>query len=411
MTGLYIHIPFCERKCIYCDFYSLESTELIDRFIDSLCREIRLRAEKLPDELKLVSTLFLGGGTPSLLRPAQMERILTAVGRHFRFTPDAEWSMECNPGTVNAESLGAYREAGFNRLSFGVQSFFADDLQFLTRIHDRSDAIAAIEAARRAGFDNLNIDLMFALPRQTMARWQQNLATAIELETEHISAYSLIFEEGTPLNAMKLRGEVRPSEDEDDAAMYEYTIERLTAAGYEQYEVSNFARPGRRCRHNLLYWQGADYISFGPSAHGYYARRRYWNVRSLKRYSAFIDRGELPEIGAEKLQTLQLMFERAFLELRAAGIRMDAFASEFGFDLLEALGDFVPQIVSAGYVSLRDNRFALTAKGYLLCDALSEKMIYLLEQFSGARWKNCAPPEDNASEKSEHFVPLPVLNS
>lgn len=394
MRGLYIHIPFCEKKCTYCDFYSLETTHLMGGFLNALEREIHLRAPLLSADQKLCSTLFFGGGTPSLMSPAQVERVLEVVAQYYSFTPDAEWTMECNPGTVTRQSLQDYRSLGINRLSFGVQSFFADDLQFLTRIHSPEQAHEAVACARAAGFDNVNIDLIFALPGQTMERWQHNLATAVALDTEHISAYSLIFEEGTPLNAMKLRGEVREADEDIDAAMYEYTMNFLAAKGYRQYEVSNFARAGRECKHNLLYWQGKEYISFGPSAHGYYSGVRYWNARSLTRYSENVQAGKLPVLNSERIEGLSLMFERAFLELRSEGIQVDAFRADFGIDLQVVLQPFLHKVAGEGIVHDNNGRLSLTAKGYQLCDMVTTDVIALIEQHSGQEWVQSVPPVD-----------------
>lgn len=397
MRGLYIHIPFCERKCTYCDFYSLETTHLMGGFLGTLEREIRLRAALLPEEQRRCTTLFLGGGTPSLMSPGQLERLLGVVQEYFTFEPGAEWTMECNPGTVTKESLAGYRALGINRLSFGVQSFFADDLRFLTRIHSPEEAKEAVALARSAGFDNLNIDLIFALPGQTMERWQSNLATAAALGTEHISAYSLIFEEGTPLNAMRLRGEVHEAAEDLDAAMYEYTMNFLTSRGYRQYEVSNFALPGRECRHNLLYWQGREYVSFGPSAHGYIDNVRYWNVRSLSRYTEEITAGRLPVVNSEPIAGTTRLFERAFLELRSEGIRLAAFRTDFDVDLVPVLDPLLRKVSGEDLVVFRDGRLALTPKGFLLCDAITTEVITLLEQHCGTDWTQERPATDAAT--------------
>lgn len=409
MRGLYIHIPFCEKKCTYCDFYSLETTHLMEGFLDALEREIRLRTPLLLPEQRQCSTLFFGGGTPSLMTPAQLERVLRVVAEHYSFAPDAEWTMECNPGTVTRESLQAYRSLGINRLSFGVQSFFADDLHFLTRIHTPEQAHEAVACARAAGFDNVNIDLIFALPNQTMERWKHNLATAVALETEHISAYSLIFEEGTPLNAMKLRGEVREAEEELDATMYDYTMNFLAAQGYRQYEVSNFARVGRECQHNLLYWQGKEYVSFGPSAHGYYSGTRYWNARSLARYCEELQAGVLPVVNSERVEGIALMFERAFLELRSQGIHAENFQADFGVNLHAVLEPFLHKVEGEGIVEWREGRLSLTAKGYQLCDAVTTDVIALIEKHCGQEWNQHAPPVDSAaSELVPPVVPIAI---
>jgi oxygen-independent coproporphyrinogen-3 oxidase len=405
MRGLYLHIPFCSKKCIYCDFYSLESTQHIGAFVETIVQEIRLRSATLSPEQRRVNTVFFGGGTPSLLTVRQMERIINELHKHFQTgSSDAntaensaeitEWTMECNPGTVTVESLKGYKSLGINRLSFGVQSFFASDLEFLSRTHSRSEAVQAVEDARKAGFDNINIDLMFALPNQTLERWQTTIRTALALETEHVSAYSLIFEDGTPLNAMKLRGEVRPQSDDDDAVLYEWTMEAFARHGYEQYEVSNFCKPDKHCRHNTLYWQGEEYVAFGPSAHGYLVHapealhERYWNVRSLKRYSDMIADDILPVVNHEHLGRREQLFERAFLELRSRGIRLTEFERDFALDLCVVLAPLFAKYDGENLLRVQHGRLSLTSRGYVLCDSISADVIAALEDYVGETWEN-----------------------
>lgn len=408
MRGLYVHIPFCEKKCLYCDFYSLETTHHMESFVDTLLREIDLRAAITDTNSRSISTVFFGGGTPSLLAPVQIERITKALSQHFHIEPTAEWTMECNPGTVSTESLAAYRALGINRLSFGVQSFFDDDLAFLTRIHSPAQAKEAVAMARRAGFDNINIDLIFALPGQTIERWKSNIETAVALQTEHISAYSLIFEEGTPLNAMKLRGEVHETDEDTDAEMYDITMNFLSRSGYRQYEVSNFARPGMECRHNLLYWQGREYISFGPSAHGYIGGTRYWNVRSLSRYTDDITKGVLPVVNSERIEGRTRMFERAFLELRAQGIEVAAFQRDFGIDVHSVLRPLFERTAGEDLLAIDSERIALTQKGYRLCDALTTEVIALLEDACGEQWQSIIPATDHAAVEEHSRQPVAI---
>ena len=407
MFGIYVHIPFCEKKCIYCDFYSIERTEHISSFVDTLCNEITLRA-KQSDSYPPATSVFFGGGTPSLLTPVQMERIITVIRNHFAINHDAEWTMECNPGTISHESLCGYRSLGINRLSFGVQSFNESELAFLHRIHSPKQAEEAIALARSAGFDNVNLDVMFALPDQTMDSWKHTLETIIALAPEHVSAYSLIFEEGTPLFTMRQRGTVHEANEENDAEMYEYAINRLAKAGYTQYEVSNFAQSGRECLHNCTYWSGDDYLAFGPSAHGLTGGTRYWNYRSLTRYTELLSSGELPVANSEKLSLHERMFERAFLELRARGIRIHEFQNDFGIDILQALGKELELWESEGLVMQSDGRLKLTSAGYLVCDELSLRTIAALEKAAGAEWEERIFPVEER-EPDEFTYALPVL--
>lgn len=375
MQGLYLHIPFCEKKCVYCDFYSIESTGLIDAFVERLLIELSMRS----DHSASCTSIFFGGGTPSLLTPTQMERILDRVHTCFTIAPNAECTMECNPGTVTLDNLQAYRSLGINRLSFGVQSFNEAELAFLARIHSADDADQAMHLARMAGFDNVNMDLMFALPPQTMESLAYSTDRMLALEPDHISAYSLIFEPGTPLYAQWKKGTVQPHAEEFDAAMYAYVMDRLTGAGYEQYEVSNFARNGRTCRHNLTYWHAEPYIAVGPSAHGLLGNTRYWNHRSLTAWGARIDDGELPQANTEVLDANAQLVEYAFLHLRADGLPVRAFMDRFGLDLRAALQPNLRHWLDAGMMIDTGETLRLTREGYAVCDDITVTVIDALD--------------------------------
>lgn len=371
MLGLYLHIPFCQKKCSYCDFYSIESTEHIDRFVEMLQQEIRLRAARHGGAP--FTSVFFGGGTPSLLRPEDMRTITGLLREVFVFSDDAEWTMECNPGTVTLERLKEYRATGINRLSFGVQSFQASELAFLDRIHDADQAVEAMRLARTAGFDNVNMDLMFAVPGQTMDTLADNLRRMVELQPDHISAYSLIYEQGTPLYADLLKGRVKPLPEETDVEMYNLVITTLRSHGYEQYEVSNFAHPGRRCRHNLTYWHGEPYLAVGPSAHGFIGNSRYWNYRSLTAWTEHVMKGALPEANHEVLSENDLLTEHVFLHLRADGLNPAQTFERFGIDVRAALAPDLGYWIEAGFISDDGRVLSLTSEGYRLCDEISSK--------------------------------------
>ncbi|MCS6809291.1 MAG: radical SAM family heme chaperone HemW [Bacteroidota bacterium] len=383
MLGLYLHIPFCEKKCIYCDFYSVETTDHIADFVQTLQQEIALRACFLSQHQKHYNTVFFGGGTPSLLSAHQLDAIISCLHKHFSFADNAEWTMECNPGTVTRALLNAYRALGINRLSYGVQSFFDEDLVFLSRIHSGVQALDALNMSREAGFENLNIDLMFSLPYQPFDRWQKNVEYAISLGVEHISAYSLIFEHGTPLYSLYKRGQVRPQDEKHEAALYRWTIHTLTAHGYEHYEVSNFAQQGKICRHNCVYWHGQEYVSFGPSAHGYiYTEKgfiRYWNIRGLKRYTDSVRACVLPIANYEVLSLYDRMVERVFLELRSQGIRKQAFYQDFHIDISDALSSVLPEWTHVGLVIDTPEIVRLSPEGYAVCDSITVKVLQLVE--------------------------------
>lgn len=386
MAGLYLHIPFCEKKCIYCNFYSIESMDGRDRFLDALIREIDLRADQLESEGGAPSeyeTVFFGGGTPSLLSPEELAGIFERLRARFTIRENAEITMECNPGALTKEWLTGYRDLGVNRLSFGVQSFHDDELAFLSRIHTAAEAVESIGIARSV-FDNVSLDLIFALPGQTLERWRSNLARGLELGTEHISAYSLVFEEGTRLNVMRISGEVAPAADSLEADMYEETMAFLSGHGFSQYEVSNYARPGRACRHNVGYWERRSYISFGPSAHSYHrapeGERRWANVSSLHAYLGDLDAGMLPVASSELLSSQLVLEEIVFLGLRSGGIILDEFRNAAGVRLEEIAPEKIDRLVADGFARLDRHRLSLTTKGYPFADRFALELIHTAER-------------------------------
>lgn len=373
MPGLYVHIPFCETKCIYCDFYSIESFRDYDRFLSALHSEIALRGRLRPGALRFHS-IFIGGGTPSLLTDVQLGGIIEALHARFEFDPHIEVTVECNPGTVTVEKLRGYRAAGVNRLSFGVQSFHADDLQFLSRIHSAAEAEDAVAMSFAAGIKNVNVDLMFSLPGQTPERWMQNLERARALGTTHLSCYSLTVEQGTPLARMVERGMVGTPPEESDAVLFELTMETLAGWGFRQYEVSNYALPGYESRHNLTYWRHEDYLGFGPSAHSTMHGRRWWNARSLDKYLSLVESHTLPESGGEQLDPDTLRSEYIFLRLRSEGILLPDFKHRFGSDLHADNRAFIDRCIAENILHLEDGRLSLTRKGLLVCDEICAEL-------------------------------------
>jgi oxygen-independent coproporphyrinogen-3 oxidase len=384
VAGLYVHIPFCEHKCIYCDFYSIapqdasrSTDELIGRFLASLRTEIALRAQeerfRVPYE-----TIFFGGGTPSLLSPSSIEQVLTLLADSFRIENGAEITLETNPGTVDLSKLRAFRSAGVNRLSVGVQSFHDDELRFLSRIHSAREAKECLRDACKAGFDNVSLDLIFALPQQTKERWVSNLRQAVELGPKHLSCYSLIVEPNTPLWRMVESRQVSLLDVEEDARLYEHTMEYLAACGYEQYEVSNFARPGYASRHNTNYWNHTNYLGFGPSAHSFWSSsafgsdaRRWWNIANVAGYSERLERGSMPVAGEEQLTIEQLVREEILLGLRSDGIDVAGFRKRYDRDLLVSRRSQIDSLIDSEMATLERGKLRLTAKGYLVCDEIS----------------------------------------
>lgn len=369
-VGIYLHIPFCEKKCFYCDFYSLENHSQRTDFLEALLKEIHMFGENHP--VLKADTIFFGGGTPSLLTPLELESILSALRGTFDISADVEFTMECNPGATDTAYLSEYHSLGVNRLSFGVQSFFDDELSFLSRIHSSREAVEAVSRARKSGFTNVNIDMIYALPGQSRERLLANLRQAVSLETEHISAYSLIVEPGTPLYSAVAKGEIEPSTDSTQAGMYEDVMEFMEDHGYLHYEISNYARRGFECRHNLKYWNAEEYASFGPSAHSYLDGERWWNVSSLANYVAELGESRLPVSAAEKLTSSQLIDEFVLLHLRQGFLNTVDLSHMFS--LVPDPG-FVSEMETAGYCDVNGDTLTLTRRGFTVCDEIAQRLI------------------------------------
>ncbi|HEY3311187.1 MAG TPA: radical SAM family heme chaperone HemW [Anaerolineales bacterium] len=375
-ASLYFHVPFCSHRCAYCDFNTYAGQEeAIPAYVEALCEEIRAVGDAAPD--KHVGTIFFGGGTPSLLRGEQFRKIFESIRRYFEVVPGAETSLEANPGTVTAESLGELRSIGFNRISYGVQSTNPEELRMLERIHSYEDVIDAFTWSRRAGFDNLNFDLIYGLPEQTLERWQQSVRLVSELKPEHISAYALTLEHGTPFGRWAARG-LLPIPDPDLAAsQYEWAAEFLAGKGYEQYEISNWSFPGRQCRHNLQYWRNLDYLGLGAGAHGYASGCRYSNVLRIKTYIERLKQdstGGLPyplspaAVNQHWNSPRDDMQETMMTGLRLTqeGVSGRGFRERFGVEIGEAFGKEIGQLVKLGLLEWADDRLCLTVRGRLL---------------------------------------------
>ena len=372
--SLYVHIPYCQAKCPYCDFNSYASTTWPeDAYAQALLDELRQRISDAPFAGASVATIFFGGGTPSLFQPATIARILDGVAAMCPLAADVEITLEANPGTVERERLAGFRHAGVKRLSFGIQSFQSALLVTLGRIHDPDDARAAIRAARAAGFDDLSLDLIFAVPGGTRTAWEADVAELLRWAPEHVSAYNLTYEPGTPFHALRGRGALRPLDDEDELWMYQHVRGTLAAAGYQQYEISNFAHPGHHARHNQSYWRGIDYVGLGAGAHSYAHApdwgRRWSNERIPERYIAAVGRGDAV-VSRETLSFDTAAAEFMFLGLREReGIDPAGFAQRFG----RPLEDVHPEVAvfrADGFLEERDGRLALSERGLLLADSI-----------------------------------------
>lgn len=373
-SSIYIHIPFCDHKCIYCDFYSLITHDSIQIYLDALKKEIEYFARDFSSGRKF-TTIFLGGGTPSLLAPHQIEEIIYQLKRNFTVSEDAEITLETNPGTVDEKKLKDFLKAGINRISIGIQTFDDEELKFLTRIHNKQTAIETVWLAKEVGFKNISVDLIFNLPKQTKEKWLLNLQTAISLPINHLSAYSLILERGTILNKLVLDKKVTLQDEDYDAELYELTIDFLTRNNFIQYEVSNFALNGFECRHNLAYWKHKDYLGFGTSAHSFVNGKRWWNYSSLKFYMEAVLKKGNAVIGEEILSKQQMKEEYIMLALRSNGLNVNEFNQKFGLDWYKKKEHQIKTYLENELLISRNDKLVLTPKGYVVCDEIVTNFI------------------------------------
>ena len=369
--SIYIHVPFCAKKCAYCDFASFSGREADwGRYFDEIMAEIRLWSEMtdfgLLSEKYRIKTLFIGGGTPTLVDAGYIEKTIDACRRIAPFEPGAEITAEGNPGTLTPGKLAAYRRAGVNRLSLGAQSFDEGLLRSLGRIHTAGQIGEAVTMAREAGFDNINLDLMYALPGQGMDQWTDALDAAIVLGVEHLSAYSLIVEPGTPMAARVASGAATVPDDDAVNAMQRQAIARLDAAGYRRYEISNYARPGRECRHNLVYWNRGDYLGLGCAAHSLLGGRRFHNPESLDDYLAGVRRQD------EVRLTLQdEMEETLMLSTRTVrGLDLAAWENAYGAPFERGREAAIGRLEKGGLIEIGGGHLRLTTRGMEVQDAV-----------------------------------------
>lgn len=366
-AGIYIHIPFCRSRCSYCDFATgMYESDLARRYVDALVNEIaRWREVTQPRE---VDTIYFGGGTPSLLEPAQIERLLQAIHSRFRIDARAEVTMEMNPGELPLTRLHEFRSLGINRASFGAQTFDDRELKQLGRTHSSEDIRTTFAQLREAGFQNINFDLIAGLPEQTLAGWQRNLDQALALKPEHLSLYLLDVHEGTPL-ADQIRRGTRLTPDDDLAAeMYRLIIDRVGVVGYEHYEISNFCRPGFESRHNSKYWNGAAYYSFGCSAHSFDGERKRWsNERDAAKYVELIEQGHSAIVETTNLNEDEARSESVFLGLRLMrGLNLKDYQVKFGTDLRQEYDVDLNRLSEAGLIEIDCDLLRLTTRGVLL---------------------------------------------
>lgn len=379
VDGLYVHVPFCFHKCHYCDFYSITRQEpaRMRAFVDRLLREADRWSAAAGGPPVRPRTVFFGGGTPSLLPADAMATLLAGLRQRFDLSAVNEWTVEVNPATAEADYLRMLREHGVTRLSFGAQSFDRRELAALERHHDPEDVPKSLDSARAAGFQRLNLDLIFGIPGQSLEAWVGSVERAVALQTEHLSCYALTYEPNTPLAVRRRLGQVRPVDESVEIDMLRLTRARLASAGFEAYEVSNFARPGEACRHNLLYWDGGSYIGLGPSAASHVHGVRWKNRPHLGEWERAIDgNAALPATEVEWLTLAQRAGEQVMLRLRLAkGIDLADFAARWGCDAREVFADPLARYLPAGLLHEDSRHISLTEAGVPVADAIASEFL------------------------------------
>ncbi len=374
--GLYVHVPFCIKKCFYCDFYSVTDMSKAAGYVAALETELAMAAT---GDI-IFDTLYFGGGTPSTLPFDAICRIIDRAAENYCITPDAQITIEANPGTLTTDTLKGYRAAGVNRINIGIQSFKDDLLKFMGRIHTAKQGITAVSMAETAGFDNIGIDLIYGFPGQTLKIWQSEMAAAVALSPAHISCYMLTYESGTPLERRLRKGLFTPLDEDITARLFLDTISYLDAHGYRQYEISNFAKQvkGRdfQSKHNLKYWNFAPYLGFGPSAHSFSKHKRWWNHGRLEPYLKKIHNGELPVKETENLDRFMMLTETLYLGLRqTAGIDLKKFQKQYGVRFEQMFDHPIASLEADGFIISSQNRCGLTAKGMLYLDSIAAQFI------------------------------------
>lgn len=371
MAGIYIHIPFCRQACYYCDFHFSVNLEKQDQLVSAIRREISIQKNYL--EAEPVDTIYLGGGTPSLLSREQLVSIFESLSSNFTLTP-SEITLEANPDDLTREKLQSLRELGINRLSIGIQSFDDAVLKYLNRAHNAKLAIQCVEDAYSAGFDNVSIDLIYAIPGQSEDQWRSNIGKAIELRPQHVSSYSLTIEEGTVFGNRVAKGKLHPVADDATAIQMEMLADRLEREGYQHYEVSNFSEPGFESRHNSNYWRNKKYLGLGPSAHSYNGTTRQFNVSNNIQYLKSISEDTLPAT-IETLSNNDRINEYLLTSLRTSwGTNLGKLKDEFNYDILASHGRYVDTLLQNGLAVLSDHCVFLTRKGRLLADKIASEL-------------------------------------
>jgi oxygen-independent coproporphyrinogen-3 oxidase len=375
MAGIYIHIPFCKRRCIYCDFFSTTQSEKKADYVHALVRELEMRKDYLDNEE--IETIYLGGGTPSQLSQEELEEIFTYIYKVYKVTLDAEITLEANPDDLTPEYVSMLRKLPINRISMGIQTFQEETLKLLHRRHTAQQAIEAFKRCREAGFKNISIDLMYGLPGETLETWKQDLQQAIDLHPEHISAYHLIYEEDTALWKLREEHQVEEADEDLSLTLFCTLIDELTRAGYQHYEISNFCLPGLHSRHNSSYWTGKKYLGCGPSAHSFNGVSRQWNVASL---SAYIDgiRQRKPDFEVEELDLYTRYNDFVLTSIRTCwGMSLSHLRSMYGEELYRYCLRMAKPHLEQGVLEISEDILKLTRKGIFISDGIMSDLMWV----------------------------------
>ena len=375
MAGIYIHIPFCKRRCIYCDFFSTTQSEKKSAYVRALCRELEMRRDYVEGEE--IETIYLGGGTPSQLTEEELKAIFASIYHIYKVREDAEITLEANPDDLTPEYVAMLRQLPVNRISMGIQTFQEETLMLLHRRHTATQAIEAFQRCREAGFQNISIDLMYGLPGETLETWKEDLRQAINLRPEHISAYHLIYEEDTALWRLREQHCVEEADEELSVSLFTTLIDRLTEAGYQHYEISNFCMPGLHSRHNSSYWTGKKYLGCGPSAHSFNGVSRQWNVASLEGYIKGVEEGVL-DYEVEELDLYTRYNDYVLTSIRTCwGISLSKLRSEFGEELYRYCMRMAKPHEDQGVLENREGVLRLTRKGIFVSDGIMSDLMWV----------------------------------
>ncbi len=375
MGGIYIHIPFCKKKCIYCDFYSVAKSGYADRYAVAIGDELRMRSKEI--DLSQVTTIYIGGGTPSQMSFEQLQVLVDGIKRYVDFENIEEFTIEVNPDDVTVDYIKSASTLGVNRVSMGVQSFVDEELQMINRRHSSQQAIDAVQAIRDAGITNISLDLIYGLPGQTIDTWCYSVGTLLSLDIEHISAYNLSYEEGTLLTKKRDRGEIEEVDDDTCVKMYEILVEKLQRAGYERYEISNFSKPNRHSRHNSSYWAGTPYLGLGAAAHSFDGESRRYNPSSVKHYLEGIE-NEKVVYEVETEEWWQRYNELVMVGLRTMwGVDMALVEEKFGKKILAQFEAAAEPYLKQGLMGVKGTKYYVTSKGIMLSDSIIRDIMYV----------------------------------